>query len=160
MAAHPDLPPQVVSTGVPHLLVPLRDAGHLARAAPSRAALRALLEPHGAVVLYLAVVDPAAGSAHARGFFVDPAGVTEDPATGSAAAPLCAYLHARAGLSALTVQQGLELGRPSRIDCALAGDRVRVCGDVVVVAEGRAALGPYTGGDGVSAGASPIPSSM
>lgn len=141
--AHPELEPQVVSTGLPHLLAPLRDAGALARAAPPRAALRGLLEPLGATVLYLAVADfdgPAPGAA-ARGFFVDPAGVTEDPATGSAAGPLLAYLRERAGIDALTVRQGIEIGRPSVIECAWESDRPRVSGDVVVVADGRVRLG-------------------
>ena len=54
--ADPQLEPQVVSTGVAHSgAAQGRDA--LARAAPDRAALRALLEPIGAVVLYLAGVD-------------------------------------------------------------------------------------------------------
>jgi trans-2,3-dihydro-3-hydroxyanthranilate isomerase len=138
--AHPQLPPQVVSTGVAHLLSPLADAAALRRVAPSRAALGALLEPLGAVVLYLVVVDLDAGTADARGFFVDPAAITEDPATGSAAGPLLAYLRERAGATALTVRQGTEIGRPSRIECAWEGDRPRVSGDVVVVADGHVLL--------------------
>jgi trans-2,3-dihydro-3-hydroxyanthranilate isomerase len=135
--AHAHLPPQVVSTGAPHLLAPLTDAAALRRVAPSRAALGALLEPLGAAVLYLVDVDLDAATAHARGFFVDPAAITEDPATGSAAGPLLAYLRERAGATALTVHQGIEMGRPSRIDCAWEDDRPRVSGDVVVVAEGH-----------------------
>jgi trans-2,3-dihydro-3-hydroxyanthranilate isomerase len=138
--AHPQLPPQVVSTGEPHLMAPLRDAAALRRAVPTRAALQALLEPLGALVLYLAVVDLDAGSAEARGFFLDPAGITEDPATGSAAGPLLAYLHERAGATALTIGQGGEIGRPSRIDCAWADDRPRVSGDVVALADGDVLL--------------------
>jgi trans-2,3-dihydro-3-hydroxyanthranilate isomerase len=138
--AHPQLPPQVVSTGAPHLLAPLSDTAALRRAAPSRAALGALLEPLGAMLLYLVALDPQAGSADARGFFVDPAAITEDPATGSAAGPLLAYLRARAGTTALTVHQGAEIGRPSRIDCVWEDDRPRVSGDVVVVAEGDVLL--------------------
>jgi trans-2,3-dihydro-3-hydroxyanthranilate isomerase len=134
------LAPQVVSTGVAHLMAPVRDAAALERAAPRRDALRALLEPIGAMVLYLAVVDADAATARARGFFLDPAGVTEDPATGSAAGPLLAYLRLRTGTAALTVRQGGEMGRPSRIDCAWADDRPRVSGDVVVVADGHVSL--------------------
>jgi trans-2,3-dihydro-3-hydroxyanthranilate isomerase len=133
-------PPQVVSTGVAHLIAPVRDAATLARVAPDRAAMRALLEPIGAMVLYLAAVDPSAGSARARGFFLDPAGIVEDPATGSAAGPLLAYLRERDGTTELTVHQGAEMGRPSRIDCAWEDDRPRVSGDVVVVADGEVSL--------------------
>ena len=139
-AADPQLEPQVVSTGLAHLLVPLKHAA-LADAAPDRQAMRALLEPIGATVLYLAAIDVDEGVAHARGFFLDPNGITEDPATGSAAGPLLAYLRERGGTGALTVRQGVEMGRPSTIDCAWAGDRPRVSGGVVVVADGHVRLG-------------------
>ena len=138
--AHPQLPPQVVSTGEPHLIAPLREAAALSRAAPSRVPLQALLEALGALVLYLVDVDVEAGSADARGFFLDPVGITEDPATGSAAGPLLAYLCERTGTTALTVHQGAEIGRPSRIDCAWEDDRPRVSGDVVVIADGDVLL--------------------
>jgi trans-2,3-dihydro-3-hydroxyanthranilate isomerase len=138
--AHDELTPQVASTGVAHLIAPVRDAAVLGRAAPARAALQALLDPLSAVVLYLVAADLAAGTARARGFFLDPAAVKEDPATGSAAGPLLAYLHARAGLTDLVVSQGAEMGRPSRIDCVWASDRPRVSGDAVVIADGHVAL--------------------
>ena len=65
-------------------------------------------------------------------------GVIGDPATGSAAGPLLAYLRERdAAADELTVHQGVEMGRPSRIDCAWERDRPRVSGDVVVVADGH-----------------------
>jgi trans-2,3-dihydro-3-hydroxyanthranilate isomerase len=139
-SADPELEPQVVSTGVAHLMVPLRDPAALAGAAPDRAAVRALLEPLGAIVMYLAAIDLDEGVARARGFFLDPAALTEDPATGSAAGPLLAYLRERDGIDELTVHQGVEMGRPSRIDCAWAEDRPRVSGDVVVVADGDVLL--------------------
>lgn len=142
--AHPQLEPQVVSTGVAHLMVPLRDLDALHSAEPSRPAMRALLEPLGAMVLYLAVLDDdhddGDGLVHARGFFVDPGAITEDPATGSAAGPLLAYLRERDGRDAITVRQGVEIGRPSTIECAWEEDRPRVSGDVVVVAEGHLLL--------------------
>ncbi len=138
--AHRVLPAQVVSTGVAHLLAPLRDASALERVAPARAALEALLEPLGAIVLYLVALDLDSGSAHARSFFLGPGGVIEDPATGSAAGPLLAYLHERERTTELVVDQGAEIGRPSRIDCSWEDDRPRVSGDVVIVAEGDVRL--------------------
>ena len=140
-AADPQLEPQVVATGLAHLVVPLKDVGALGAAAPDREAMRRLLDPLGAVVLYLAAIDVDAGEARTRGFFLDPGGITEDPATGSAAGPLLAYLHDRGGTETLTVRQGVEMGRPSRIDCVWADDRPRVSGDVVVVADGDVLLG-------------------
>jgi trans-2,3-dihydro-3-hydroxyanthranilate isomerase len=138
--ADPTLEPQVVSTGVAHLLAPVKESA-LANVAPAAGALRELLEPLGAVVLYLAAIDTGAGEARARSFFLTQRGVTEDPATGSAAGPLLAYLHDRGGTEQLTLRQGIEMGRPSRIDCAWADDRPRVSGDVVVVADGEVLLG-------------------
>ncbi len=54
--------------------------------------------------------------------------------------PLLAYLNDRAGTRSLTIRQGDEIGRPSRIDCSWAEDRPRVAGDVVVVADGHVSL--------------------
>ncbi len=98
--------------------------------------------------------DPVHRSAHTR-VFVPGAGVPEDPATGSAALGLGVWLVA-AGLlpgaeeSSYVVRQGVELHRPSILECvvsALAGEAVRVtvCGSVVQVASGRIAIPPFVG---------------
>jgi trans-2,3-dihydro-3-hydroxyanthranilate isomerase len=135
--AHPELPPQVVSTGIPHVMAPIASAGALHRASADDLALAALLEPHGAVVLYVAAVD--SERVRARGFTPVVAG-GEDPATGSAAGPLCAYLEHHTGSDHVEIEQGIEMGRPSRLRAAIEGDRVRVGGDVVVVVEGTVRL--------------------
>ncbi len=138
--ADPDLPIQVVGTGVPQVIAPVRPEA-LAAPRGDYDGLRALLvDRFGALVLYLAACDPAGGTARARALFPDQAGVSEDPATGSAAGPLLAYLHERAGVSRLTIAQGVEMGRASRLDCAWEGDRPRVGGDCVVVATGTVTL--------------------
>jgi trans-2,3-dihydro-3-hydroxyanthranilate isomerase len=136
-----DRPPRFVSTGVHHLIVVLRDAGALARATtrdPQR--LAAALAPGGGTCVYLAAPSDAAATAtparwQARSLFLGLDGVNEDPATGSAAGPLCAYLD-----TAITIDQGAEMGRPSVLDAAIQDDRVRVGGEVHVVAEGTVAL--------------------
>jgi trans-2,3-dihydro-3-hydroxyanthranilate isomerase len=138
--AHPTWMPQVVSTGVPHLMAPVRDADALRRAAADPALLPKLVEDAGVVCLYLAAVDPPTGQARARSFFLGDVGVLEDPATGSAVGPLIAYLAQRAGLEQLVVRQGEEIGRPSVLHARLHPDGVIVAGDVVVVAEGRTFL--------------------
>lgn len=132
------LPPQLVGSGLTQLILPLRDLDALARARPDWPEVERLLGAHGATVLYAAVCDPASARARARAFVS--AAVGEDPATGSAAGPLCAYLAARAGSERLTIEQGIEMGRPSRIDAAMEGERPRVGGDVVVVADGTLQL--------------------
>jgi trans-2,3-dihydro-3-hydroxyanthranilate isomerase len=71
-------------------------------------------------------------------------GIVEDPATGAAAAALAGYLAATrppgTGTLRWVVDQGVEMGRPSRLRAAIEGDRVRVGGDVVTVIEGTVHL--------------------
>ncbi len=136
--ADPQLPPQIVSTGVPQLIVPLRDRDALTAARPDYAALHALQAPHGALTVYAVVCDPASGQVSARSFVS--AAVGEDPATGSAAGPLCSYLAARTGATSIAIDQGIEMGRPSRLTAAIEGDRPRVSGEVVVVVDGTVHL--------------------
>jgi trans-2,3-dihydro-3-hydroxyanthranilate isomerase len=138
--AHPELPAQIVDTGVPQVVACVADAGVLDRPAPRFERLRDLLAETGAVTAYLVHVDEREEHASARSFFAEPAGVAEDPATGGAAGTLMAYVHARTGAQRLAIDQGVAMGRPSRLHCDVVGDRVRVAGDVVVVAEGRVSL--------------------
>ena len=64
----------------------------------------------------------------------------EDPATGAAAGPLCAYVAQRTGVEAVEIDQGVEMGRASRLRASVEGDRVRVGGDAVVVVDGTVFL--------------------
>src|SRR3954447_1281257 len=134
-----ELAPQVVGTGLTHLIVPVREAAALDRVVPDAAALRPVLDGAGCVCAYVAFVDADGESATARGFFLDGGAVLEDPATGSAAGPLMAYAHARAGVARLAIDQGVAMGRASRLLCE-AGERVRVAGDSVVVFEATVEL--------------------
>jgi trans-2,3-dihydro-3-hydroxyanthranilate isomerase len=90
------------------------------------------------VNLYLAWHD-GQGRARAR-MFTQLVEGGEDAATGSAAGPLCAYLHRHAVTSHVQISQGIEIGRPSTLVAAIDGDRVRVSGDVVVVIRGEVFL--------------------
>jgi PhzF family phenazine biosynthesis protein len=134
------LPPQVVSTGVPHLLVAVRDRAAVARLDPDAPRLIAEVSRIGGQGCYVYCLDPfdRASTAHAR-FFNPAVGISEDPATGSAAGPLGAYLTKR-GLVAedapILVEQGFAVGRPSVIDVRVRGDRVQVSGRCVIVGEG------------------------
>lgn len=132
--------PQVVSTGIGHLIAPLASASDLDSARPDPLALESLLDEYGCTTLYLAVVDHDAETADARDYFVNPMGLAEDPATGSAAGPLLALFAAETGLARLTVTQGVTMGRASQLDCAVSDGRVVVAGTVVIVAEGSVHL--------------------
>jgi trans-2,3-dihydro-3-hydroxyanthranilate isomerase len=137
---HEQLPPQVVSTGLRHLQAPVRDLDALRRAVRNPERLAKLAVDHRLDALYLfALTDE---GATARMF--DPAmGIGEDPATGSAAGPLGAYLaaHGAGGMPGrIVVHQGEQVGRPSRLDVEVTdeGDpwRVMVGGGVFVVGRG------------------------
>jgi trans-2,3-dihydro-3-hydroxyanthranilate isomerase len=136
--AHRELRPQTVSTGLPTLVAPVRAEAAIASAAPDFALVETLLETCEAVNLYLAWHD-GQGGARAR-MFTQLVEGREDPATGSAAGPLCAYLHRHGVTSHVRISQGVEIGRPSTLVAAIDGDRVRVSGDVVVVIRGQVFL--------------------
>jgi trans-2,3-dihydro-3-hydroxyanthranilate isomerase len=135
------LPPQVVSTGLPQLIIPVQHAA-LRHVKPDRDALAALLEPLGATCAYVVAWESGSGQAWARSFFCEMHGVTEDPATGSAAGPLLHYLYSRVGVISIEIHQGVEMGRRSLIHCRFDADedRIRVAGDVVVVMDGTVFL--------------------
>jgi trans-2,3-dihydro-3-hydroxyanthranilate isomerase len=142
---HPELPPQFVSCGVEHLVIAVRDESVLARVHPDADALAAVLGEGDAICAYVCWPEPDGVAVQARGFFLEGAPlvagslVAEDPATGSAAGPLCAYLHERTGVASIDIAQGVAMGRPSRIRCE-AGERVRVAGDVLVLIDGQVSL--------------------
>ena len=137
---HPGMPPQVVSTGLRHLLAPVVDLGTLKRAFRNPEVLAGLAADHRLDALYLfALTDE---GATARMF--DPAlEIGEDPATGSAAGPLGAYLASRGagGMPGrILVRQGEQVGRPSLLEVEVAPEgeswRVMVGGGVFVVGSG------------------------
>ncbi len=98
--------------------------------------------------------DPVHRTSHTR-VFAPGAGVPEDPATGSAALGLGVWLVASGLLpgddeSSYVVRQGVELHRPSILDCVVsavdgAAVSVTVSGSVVPVASGRIAVPPFVG---------------
>lgn len=138
-AADPALPPQVISTGLPVLVAPVAEAAGVSRAVPDFEALDALLAPHDTLNLYLAHCDIPAARARAR-MFSRLVQEGEDPATGSAAGPLGAYLSARLGVARVEIDQGVEMERPSRLIAEVEGAQVRVGGGVVVVVDGTVTL--------------------
>lgn len=135
-------PAQVISTGAGHLLVPLRNRAAVDAAAPHSSRLKAVVERvggHGCYLYSLDPVDPAEAIAYTR-FFNPTMGITEEPASATAAGPLVVRL-VGAGIVAdgatVVVEQGHRMGRPSRITVTVAGELVRISGTGVVVAEGR-----------------------
>jgi trans-2,3-dihydro-3-hydroxyanthranilate isomerase len=137
--AHPELPPQIVSTGLPSLVAPVAESECLTRALPDYSTIHELVEPYGSIVVYLAWCEPAEGRARARSF-TRTVEMGEDPATGSAAGPLGAYLAERAGCERLVIRQGEEMGRPSLLEVEMVDGRPRVAGGVFPVIDGEVSL--------------------
>jgi trans-2,3-dihydro-3-hydroxyanthranilate isomerase len=111
----------------------------------------ALARAHGVTDVDVFAWDSDARVARTR-VFVPGLGVPEDPATGSAALGLGVWLVASGlvpadGDTAYTVIQGVELSRPSRLECVVsaAGGRAvsaTVTGSVVPIARGEIVVPP------------------
>jgi trans-2,3-dihydro-3-hydroxyanthranilate isomerase len=137
-----DLPIVPVSTGIPHVLVPVRDEATLRRAVrDERRCTAVCAAAEDAESLYLFTVR-GVGDVMAR-MFDRWYSIGEDPATGSAAGPLGAYLstYGLAGMpGVVTVAQGELTGRPSflHVDVEAVADTwtVGVGGGVRIVGEG------------------------
>jgi trans-2,3-dihydro-3-hydroxyanthranilate isomerase len=140
------LAPEMVSCGLPYLIVPVRSLEAIRRAVLDTARWRSMVADGWAHHVYL-VCPEAEGEGvdyHVR-MFAPGSGVPEDPATGSAAAALGGYLSrvdgSREGELSWTVEQGIECGRPSLlyVEADRAGgatSAVRVGGCAVEVSEG------------------------
>ena len=148
-----DPAPEVVSTALPQLMVPIanRDALSALPSGGAGGALIDLLRQYGTDCAMLYVLEGGAGNAIAYcRMFAPGLGVPEDPATGSAAGALGAHLVHRQlvrpheGTANITIHQGAEIGRPSEIHVEVrgAGDDlvVRVGGSAVRVIEGEVTL--------------------
>jgi trans-2,3-dihydro-3-hydroxyanthranilate isomerase len=144
--AGPELPPQSVSTGLPHLMVPVRSLAAMRRLRPRLDLLEAAMAafPDQAVYAFSREAERPGSDAHCR-MFAPHLGTPEDPATGSAAGPLACYLATRVvagdGAVAFRFEQGLEMGRESLLEASVdrvagAITAVRVGGAARIVAEG------------------------
>jgi PhzF family phenazine biosynthesis protein len=134
------LPAQVVSTGAGHLLVPVKSVAAIGRARPDAERLARLLKSvdgEGCYLYSLETVSPSS-IAHAR-FFNPTMGIVEDAATGTAAGPLACQLvsHGIArDASALLIEQGYEMNRPSILRVEVDKKTVRLAGRCVKVIKG------------------------
>lgn len=138
--------PQLVSCGLPFLIVPVRDRGAVGRSRIRLEPWEQLLGGYETQMVYVIAMDPELPGSQVRARMYAPGiSVPEDPATGSAAVALGGYLGARdrtaEGTLRWVVEQGFEMGRPSllHVEVDKAGGRitaVRVGGSSVLVCEG------------------------
>jgi trans-2,3-dihydro-3-hydroxyanthranilate isomerase len=139
----PDLPAQVVSTGMAFCIVPLRSLEVAARLSLSANNTRPLLNRIGAKFFHCITRAEAGTSAHWHARMQFDGG--EDPATGSASGCTIAYLVRHGVVSShqpIVIEQGIEIHRPSRIHVSAALEnnivtKVFVGGRTILVASGR-----------------------
>jgi trans-2,3-dihydro-3-hydroxyanthranilate isomerase len=140
-------PIQVVSTGLPVLIVPVRTLTAVRSIVPDVSAVSQLCDRYGAngMMVFTTVTVDELATVHTR-MFAPPIGVLEDPATGSASGALGAYLVHHGVVEVgptteITAEQGYEIERPSRILIQVESDddaiqEVKVGGQAVMVVQG------------------------
>jgi trans-2,3-dihydro-3-hydroxyanthranilate isomerase len=134
-----ELPVELYDNGARHVYVALASPEDVARLRPDLSALADV-----PAVLGISCF-AGEGSRWKTRMFAPAGGVSEDPATGSAAGPLAVHLarHGRIGFGEeIEISQGAEIGRPSTLYARAEGsaeqlDRVEVGGSAVVVARGE-----------------------
>ncbi len=138
--------PQAVSCGLPFLIVPLTSVSAVSRARVNVERWEETLANAWASMIWVYAADAEGGDRHYRArMFAPSVNVPEDPATGSAAVTFAGFLAARSrtrnGTLEWTIDQGVEMGRPSRLE--IEADKVdgnitalRVGGEAVLVSEG------------------------
>jgi trans-2,3-dihydro-3-hydroxyanthranilate isomerase len=140
------LEPEMVSCGLEYFVIPVRTVEAVRRAVLDTSRWQRMLADAWAHHVYLVCMDAEGAGVDVRVRMWAPgSGVPEDPATGSAAAALGGYLSKAEGSPeaslAWTVEQGIEIGRPSLLH--VEADRadgttsaVRVGGSAVPVSRG------------------------
>ncbi|QFU85808.1 PhzF family phenazine biosynthesis protein [Amycolatopsis sp. YIM 10] len=108
----PAMPPRVAFAGAHHLVLVVSARERLAKLDYDFEALGALMTREDWTTVQL--VWPGPDGYHARDPF-PPGGVYEDPATGAAAAAFGAYLRELGVTGRVTIHQGEDMGRPSRL---------------------------------------------
>jgi trans-2,3-dihydro-3-hydroxyanthranilate isomerase len=133
------LDPECVSTGIFNLMVPFKNRASLGKISMNMFELRKLLGKNATMAYCFALGSN--GKSFSRGML--PWEIYEDPATGSAAGSLGAYLVRHGKLTpghTLSLLQGEEMGRPSHIEVEVtqSGKKLvpRVSGAAVKVFEG------------------------
>lgn len=145
------LPCEIVSTGLPIHIVPVGSLDAVRRIKLSRAAAMeiALDLGFGDLFVFTCETEDPQADVHCRMFAPD-LGIPEDSASGSACGSLIAYLVKHrliqpAPRVRIACEQGIEMGRPSRlyVDAEVVdgvATRVRVGGHCVLIGRGRISL--------------------
>jgi len=110
------LPVEMVSTGLPDIMVPVIDRSALAAISPDFAALARYSERTGTVGVHAFTLDADGVTAHCRNF-APRYGINEESATGSSSGALACYLtrHLDRFGGRYLFEQGTAMGLPARI---------------------------------------------
>lgn len=137
---HPTLGPTFVSAGGRFLVVPVRDVDALGRARLQMAEWQRTLAEEWSPQVYVVAGDPDFPEPLRVRMFGPAIGIPEDPATGAAAVAFAGLLGVRDprpdGVLAWTLLQGIEMGRPSRLEI----EAVKRGGEVVATRVGGTAV--------------------
>ena len=133
-------PVPYAGVGLPFMLVPIPDAATLAGLSVDLDAMRRADAEFGTGVHFDVFAYVRDGSDVRARMFAPLDGIPEDPATGSASAALAAWIAREEGEVALSITQGVEMGRPSYIEARADASGVTIAGSAVKVMEGRLCL--------------------
>jgi trans-2,3-dihydro-3-hydroxyanthranilate isomerase len=142
--ARRDLPLQVVGTGLRHLVVPLADTAALGALAidASRIATLAVRAGVDTICVWAPTTEP---NRFRLRDLCAAIGAVEEPASGTTSGALALYLERHGELSGpdLVIEQGIEMGRPSRIDVVVdPPDAANVRGSARKILSGTLELPP------------------
>lgn len=139
-----EMPPQIVSTGLKDIMIPVRNQDTLARIKPDFPAIKKLSEKYDAVGMHVFALNTGNSSIAARcRNFAPRYDIPEESATGSSNGALASYLHkvGKVAEGQLLFQQGDALNLPSDIHVKLSVDKDGTtsvaCGGKVVLDEVR-----------------------
>ena len=142
------LPIEIVSTGLPVMIVPIRSLTSVKCVQLDMTALNDVCDRWGAngIMIFSTMTVEDTSTVHSR-MFAGPIGIVEDPATGSASGALGGYLVKNGVVDVgptteIVSEQGYEIDRPSRIVIQVLSDddmiqEIKVSGQAVLVAEGK-----------------------
>ena len=136
----PTLPVQIAYSGLPDIMIPLRDVSMLQSLKPDMEAITAITRKYDAVSFHVFAFAGDGHTAHVRDFapLYD---IPEESATGTANAALTHYLQQNGRIPSagdFSFLQGEAMGRPSVVATRISGDGViYVGGTATIVAKGE-----------------------
>jgi len=137
--------PQVISTGLPDIMLPVADRSELSAISPDFPALSALSESYGVVGVHAFTLDADEGTLCRARNFAPLFGINEEAATGTANGALTFYGFLNGFVQpgdTCRILQGEAMGRPSVVLSSMEMDaegivHIRIGGNGAVLAEGE-----------------------